>query len=141
MRIGIPNEIHAGERRVATTPEVAEQLKKLGFSVAIERGAGTKANFTDDAYREAGAEIIEDTKELWATSDLIFKVRAPERHPELGLDEVELLREGCILPSFLWPAQNPELMARLAALARSPARSAPLCTLPWQRRRRGTSRW
>jgi NAD(P) transhydrogenase subunit alpha len=115
MRIGIPNEIHAGERRVATTPEVAEQLKKLGFSVAIERGAGTKANFTDDAYREAGAEIIEDTKELWATSDLIFKVRAPERHPELGLDEVELLREGCILLSFLWPAQNPELMARLAA--------------------------
>jgi len=50
MQIGIPKEIHEGERRVATTPEVAEHLRKLGFSVAIQKGAGTAASFPDEAY-------------------------------------------------------------------------------------------
>ena len=100
MQIGIPKEIHVGERRVATTPEVAEQLTKLGFSVAIEKGAGAQASFPDEAFQEAGAKIINDVNELWATSDIIFKVRAPEKHPELGVDEVELLQEGTILMCF-----------------------------------------
>jgi NAD(P) transhydrogenase subunit alpha len=114
MKIGVPKEIHLGEKRVATTPEVAEKLQKLGFSVAIETGAGNEANFSDDTYREAGVEIIEDAKTLWGSSDIIFKVRAPESHPELGVDEVELLSEGKTLISFIWPAQNEELMQRLA---------------------------
>ena len=59
MRIGVPREIHEGERRVATTPEVVEQLLKLGFSVAVEAGAGEAANLSDDAYREAGATVTE----------------------------------------------------------------------------------
>jgi NAD(P) transhydrogenase subunit alpha len=75
MKIGVPKEIHPGENRVATTPEVAERLQKLGFSVAMESGAGEKANFLDDTYREAGVEIIADTKSLWASSELILKVR------------------------------------------------------------------
>ena len=54
MRIGVPKEIHTGEKRVATVPEVAEKLIKLGFSVTVESGAGEGANFSDDAYREAG---------------------------------------------------------------------------------------
>ena len=115
MKIGVPKEIHSGERRVATTPEVAEKLQKLGFSVAVESGAGEAANFSDDVYREVGVEIIDDTKKLWASSDLILKVRGPERHPELCIDEVELLGEGKTLISFIWPAQNEELMQRLAA--------------------------
>jgi NAD(P) transhydrogenase subunit alpha len=115
MKIGVPKEIHPGEKRVATTPEVAERLQKLGFSVAVESGAGEKANFLDDAYREAGVEIIDDTKSLWESSDLILKVRAPENHPELCIDEVELLQQGKTLFSFIWPAQNEELMQRLAA--------------------------
>ena len=115
MKIGVPKEIHAGEKRVATTPEVAERLQKLEFSVAVEAGAGEAANFSDDAYREAGAEIIDDTKTLWQSSDLILKIRAPETHPELAIDEVELLQEGKTLFSFIWPAQNEELMQRLAA--------------------------
>ena len=86
MKIGVPKEIHSGEKRVATTPEVAEKLQKLGFSVAVEAGAGKEANFSDDTYREAGAEIIEDTKTLWESADLILKVRAPEVHPQLGID-------------------------------------------------------
>ncbi len=115
MKIGVPKEIHSGEMRVATTPDVAEKLQKLGFSVAVEAGAGETAKFSDDTYREAGVEIIEDTKTLWESSDLIFKIRAPEYHPQLGIDEVELLQEGKTLISFIWPAQNEELMQRLAS--------------------------
>ena len=66
MKIGIPKEIHVGERRVAATPETVEQLAKLGYRVAIERGAGTNAAFTDDAYRQAGAEILPNARALWA---------------------------------------------------------------------------
>ena len=64
MRIGVPREIHAGERRVATTPDVAAQLIKLGFSVAIESGAGEAASFSDAAYSAAGCEIIDTSEEL-----------------------------------------------------------------------------
>ena len=78
MKIGVPKEIHPGEKRVATTPEVAERLQKLGFSVAVEAGAGVAANFSDEAYREAGVEIIDDAKSLWASSDLILKIRKAE---------------------------------------------------------------
>ena len=115
MRIGIPKEIHPAEKRVAATPETINWLKKLGFSVAIEAGAGSAASFSDDAYREAGVEVTEDTKALWAGSDIILKVRAPEPHPILGVHEAELLKEGQTLISFIWPAQNPELMDMLAA--------------------------
>jgi NAD(P) transhydrogenase subunit alpha len=115
MKIGIPKEIHPEEKRVAATPETIEWLKKLGFSVAVEAGAGTAAKFSDDAYREEGVEVTEDTKALWAESDIILKVRAPEPHPALGVHEAELLREGQTLISFIWPAQNPELMDMLAA--------------------------
>jgi NAD(P) transhydrogenase subunit alpha len=113
MKIGIPKEVHEGEKRVALTPETAEQIQKLGFSVAVEAGAGAAADFTDDAYREAGVEVVEDVKQLWANSDIVMKVRAPEPHPALGAHEAELLREGGNLISFIWPAQNPELMDRL----------------------------
>lgn len=115
MRIGIPKEIHTGEKRVATTPDAAERLQKLGFSVALETGAGLNANFSDAAYREAGVEIVEDPQSLWSNSDIILKVRPPEMHPELCIDELELLREDSYLLSFIWPAQNTELLERLAA--------------------------
>ena len=78
MRIGVPKEIHAGERRVATTPDVAAELIKLGFSVAVEAGAGAAASYSDDAYKEAGCEVVASSSELWARSDVILKVRAPE---------------------------------------------------------------
>jgi NAD(P) transhydrogenase subunit alpha len=114
MRIGVPKEIHAAEKRVATTPEVTAELVKLGFEVAIQSGAGDAASFSDDAYRRAGAVIVERAEELWSGSDIILKVRAPERHPELERDESELLRAGQLLISFLWPGQNPALLERLA---------------------------
>lgn len=115
MKIGIPKEVHSEEKRVATTPAVTEQLIKLGFKVTIETGAGKAANFSDEAYRGAGATIAKTPKTLWKNADIIFKVRAPEAHPKLGIDEVELLSEGKTLVSFIWPAQNEDLMQRLAA--------------------------
>ena len=104
--IGVPKETAAGEKRVATVPEVVEKLIKLGFSVAVESGAGDAANFSDDVYRAAGAEVVSGAAALWAKSDMVFKVRAPS--PE----EIGLMREGTTLVSFIWPAQNPELMQR-----------------------------
>jgi len=107
MKIGIPREIHAGERRVATTPDVATELIKMGFSVAVESGAGVRASFSDAAYSEAGCEIIASSDELWSRSDLILKVRAPEAAEAL------LLKQQQTLISFFWPAQNPELLKQL----------------------------
>lgn len=114
MKIGIPKEIHAGERRVAATPETTGWFLKMGFSVAIEAGAGVDSSFTDEAYEEAGAEIVKDSRVLWSDSDIILKVRAPQAHPVLGVHEAELLKEGTTLISFIWPAQNKDLMDRLA---------------------------
>jgi len=109
LRIGVPKEITAGEKRVATVPDVVEKLIKLGFSVSVETGAGDAANCADEAYRAAGAEIAASAAALWGTSDIVFKVRPP------SADEVAMLREGATLIGFVWPAQNPELMQQLAA--------------------------
>jgi len=114
MRIGVPREIHAGEKRVATTPAVVAELERLGFEVSVETGAGDGASFSDAAYAQAGAAIAPDAGALYAASEIILKVRAPERHPDGSYDEVERLEAGQVLISFLWPGQNPELLTRLA---------------------------
>jgi len=107
--IGVPRETFAGEKRVATVPEVVEKLIKLGFAVKVESGAGDAANFSDDTYRAAGAEVVMDAAQLWGKSDIVYKVRAPTSA------EVGRMREGQTLIDFIWPAQNPELMQQLAA--------------------------
>ncbi len=107
--IGIPREIFPGEKRVATVPDVVEKLIKLGFQVKVETGAGDAANFADDTYRAVGAEVVASAAELWAGSEIVFKVRPPSG------EEVALMREGGTLIGFVWPAQNPELMQQLAA--------------------------
>ena len=108
MKIGVPKEIFAGERRVATTPDVVGQLQKLGFSVLVESGAGAEANYSDDAYRAAGCEIVAGADEVWSQADIIMKVRGPER------EEASRLTAGKTLISFLWPAQNPEMLKLLS---------------------------
>ncbi len=107
--IGVPRETASGEKRVATVPEVVEKLIKLGFSVSVESGAGDAANFSDDTYRAAGATVVDNAAALWSGSDIVFKVRGP------SAEEVALMREGGALVSFIWPAQNPDLMRQLAA--------------------------
>jgi NAD(P) transhydrogenase subunit alpha len=109
LLIGVPKEIFPDERRVATVPDVVEKLIKQGFRVAVEAGAGDTAQISDDAYRAAGAEIVTDRAQLWRSADIIFKVRAPSG------EEIDLMREGSVLVSFIYPAQNPELLKKLAA--------------------------
>ncbi len=109
LTIGIARETYAGEKRVATVPEVVEKLIKLGFSVSVESGAGDGANFFDEAYSAAGARIAASAAEIWSGSDIIFKVRAPTP------DEVAQMKAGTTLIGFIWPAQTPELMEQLAA--------------------------
>ena len=107
--IGVPKEVFLGEKRVATVPDVVEKLIKLGFKVAVQAGAGELANCNDDSYRAAGAEVVADAAQLWATADIVLKVRAP------SAEEVELVRAGQTIIAFIWPAQNPDLMQKLAA--------------------------
>jgi len=106
MRIGVPKESYAGEKRVATTPDVAAQLIKLGFDVAVESQAGVAANFSDAGYEAAGCSVA-SAEEIWSNSDIVLKVRGPDD------EEVEHLKSGQTLISFLWPAQNPELLEKL----------------------------
>ncbi len=111
MKIGVPKEVLSGEKRVATTPEAVGHLRKLGFAVAVEAGAGQAASFTDEAYRAAGAEIVPTAEQLFAGADVVLKVRAPAA----AEGELERLRSGQVLVAFLAPAQNAELLSALAA--------------------------
>jgi len=108
MKIGVPNEVERDERRVAATPESTKRLIEQGFEVLIESGAGQRAGFADADYQAAGAEIAADAAAIW-NCELITKVRAPQ------MSEVGLLREGAVLVSLLFPAQNEELVQALAA--------------------------
>ncbi|MDJ0711512.1 MAG: Re/Si-specific NAD(P)(+) transhydrogenase subunit alpha [Woeseiaceae bacterium] len=107
MRIGVPREVYEGERRVATTPDVAAQLIELGFEVTVESGAGAESSYSDASYREAGCDIIGTAEDLWSQADLVMKVRAPND------EETARLRASQALISFIWPAQNPELLETL----------------------------
>lgn len=109
LTIGVPRETFAGEKRVAAVPEVVEKLIKLGFSVCVQSGAGAGAQFDDAAYAAAGASIAPDATALYGKADIVFKVRGP------NAEEVAALRPGTTLVSFLWPAQNPELLQQLSA--------------------------
>lgn len=105
MLIGIPKESLKGETRVAATPDTVTKLIKLGFEVAVQTNAGADASFDDAAYTAAGAKVLRG-REVWQ-SDIIYKVNAPTE------DEIKLLKEGQTLVSFIRPAQNPDLVAKL----------------------------
>jgi H+-translocating NAD(P) transhydrogenase subunit alpha len=114
MKVGVPKEVRRGERRVAATPETVGRLLKLGFEVMVEKDAGAGASFRDADYVAQGATIAPSATALWQDAELVLKVQPPEQHPELNVHEAELLREGGILVSFIFPAKNPELVERLA---------------------------
>lgn len=107
MLIGVPRELLDNESRVAATPKTVQQILKLGFDVIVEKDAGFKASFEDNAYAEAGA-TLGNAKAVW-NADIIFKVNPPTD------TEIAQIKEGATLVSFIWPAQNPELMAKLSA--------------------------
>ncbi len=107
MIIGAPKETAPGEKRVALTPQSAVALKKLGYECVVESGAGLAARFTDDAYAEAGVEVVGSAADLWGRADIVIKVRGPDR------DELAMARSGQTLIGFIWPAQNPDLLEAL----------------------------
>lgn len=112
LTIGVPKESYPGERRVAITPQNVQLLLKKGFSrVLIERGAGAEAQFTDEAYEQAGAQTV-DRRSVFSQSDILLKVRALSAD---GSDsEVDAIREGATVLSFLYPVQNRALVERIA---------------------------
>ncbi|MCH1600440.1 MAG: NAD(P)(+) transhydrogenase (Re/Si-specific) subunit alpha, partial [Pseudomonadales bacterium] len=109
MKIGAPTETAEGEARVALTPESAERLQKLGYECLVESGAGAAASITDAAYEAAGVKVLGSASELWSEADVIVKVREP------SLAEVDAAPEGKTLISFIWPAANEDLLAKLQA--------------------------
>ncbi len=106
MRIGVPKEAAANERRVALTPDVAGRLKKSGFEVMIERGAGTAAFFPDEAYAAAGATVSDRNSVL--QSDIVLQVQAPLAA------ELPRYREGGAVVAFFQPGADPALVQQLA---------------------------
>lgn len=110
MIIGIPTESYPGESRVAATPDSVKKLAKLGYEVQVEKGCGQAASFPDAAFESVGAKLV-DANTVWTESDVIFKVRAPDE------SELSLLKSNTRTPSlfsFIWPAQNEQLLAQLA---------------------------
>src|SRR4051812_1354834 len=108
MKVGIPAEIFPNELRVAATPKTVQRLQKQGFEVYIQHNAGLKANFSDKDFEEAGAKIVPAASDIYSKMDIVLKVKEPA--PE----EVGMMREGLVLLSYLWPAQNPALLQKLA---------------------------
>jgi H+-translocating NAD(P) transhydrogenase subunit alpha len=104
VRIGVPREVEPGERRVALVPEAVSRLAAGGFEILVERGAGTEASFPDEAYSQAGAELVD---QVW-DADAIVKVRKPTT------EEAQRLRNGQLLIGFLEPLTDPAGIEQLA---------------------------
>src|SRR5207253_5682737 len=109
MKIGVPKETAADERRVALTPDVAGRLGKSGLAVLVQRGAGEAASFGDEAYRAAGATVVPAAAALFRQSDVVLKVQPPSR------GEVRLCREGAALVAVFQPSAARDAVAALAA--------------------------
>lgn len=113
MLIGVPREIASGERRVALVPEVVSQLTKAGHRVVVERGAGLRAGFTDEAYRAAGCDLADSADEIYSTAQMILKVQRPARN-EAGQAELDAMTDGSVLIGLLQPSGDPALFQQLA---------------------------
>jgi proton-translocating NAD(P)+ transhydrogenase subunit alpha len=109
----VPKEIVPGETRVAAVPETVKKLIKAGWTVAVEAGAGAGCSISDQSYRDAGATVGTDLPGLYQSADAVAKVHAPRQHDALGKHEVDLLKPGTLLLSFLFPMNNLELVERL----------------------------
>ena len=114
MLIGVPREIASGERRVALVPEVVPQLTRAGHRVLIERDAGLRAGFTDDAYSTVGCELVESAADIYRQAQMILKVQRPAREEDSGEAELDMMNEGTVLIGLLQPAGDPALFQQLA---------------------------
>jgi H+-translocating NAD(P) transhydrogenase subunit alpha len=114
MRIGVPREQRPGEHRVAASPDTVKRLIAKGVEVLVERGAGARARFADQAFTDAGARLIEETPALYRDADVVLKVRRPLGAGEGAIDEMTLLRPGQVLIGMLNPYQNRDQVAAYA---------------------------
>jgi NAD(P) transhydrogenase subunit alpha len=114
MIISVPKETFPGERRVALVPASVAPLVKAGARVQIEAGAGMPAGFTDDAYRETGAEITLDRRQLFQTADIVLQVRGLGANPHAGAADLDAMREGLIIIAPCDPLGNPGAVKQLA---------------------------
>ncbi|MCH1446288.1 MAG: Re/Si-specific NAD(P)(+) transhydrogenase subunit alpha [Luminiphilus sp.] len=108
MRIVIPRESVAGERRTSATPETVKKMIRLGAEVAIESGAGAAVGFDDSIYVELGAEIVADRAALLGSADMVLRLRKPEP------DDIVMMKAGCIHVSYLDPFNERDLIKTLA---------------------------
>lgn len=108
MKVGIPVELSPDELKVAATPKTVLRLQKQGFEVYIQKGAGKDSNFSDQSYTDAGATLVDTAAQIYGESDVVLKVKEPT------FDEVDLMKEGLVLLSYLWPDQNLDLLQKLA---------------------------
>ena len=107
MKIGAPKEITKDESRVALTPQSAAILQKMGYECLIESGAGISSRFADIDYEKVGVKVVKTAAALWKQADILIKVRAPKP------TEVKRFTGKQILISFIWPAQNSDLLKSL----------------------------
>ena len=114
MLIGVPREIANGERRVALVPDVVQSLTRAGHQVVIERAAGLRAGFTDEAYRDVGCDLADTPEEVYRTAALVMKVQRPTTDGGAGRSEVDMMTPGSALIGLLQPSGDPELFAKLA---------------------------
>ena len=108
MIIGTPKEKFKGENRVALTPQSAQSLIKLGYECVIETNAGINSDYTDKDYLDVGVKVLKDKKQLWKDSDIIIKVKSPDKSEE------SLFKKNQILISFFYPNENKEILKKLA---------------------------
>src|SRR6202163_632155 len=116
MLIGVPREIASGERRVAIVPEVVPSLIRAGHRVVVERGAGQRAGFTDEAYKAVGADVVDTPEQIYSTVQMILKVQRPARAESSGEAELDMLVKGTVLIGLLQPSGDPALFQQLADL-------------------------
>jgi H+-translocating NAD(P) transhydrogenase subunit alpha len=114
MLIGVPREIASGERRVAIVPEVVPSLTRAGHRVVVERGAGQRAGFTDEAYKAVGADVVDTPEQVYSTAQMILKVQRPARAESSGEAELDMLVKGTVLIGLLQPSGDPALFQQLA---------------------------
>lgn len=114
MIIAVPKEILSGENRVSITPDAASKLIKKNFQVHVQKGAGMSAGYTDGQYEKAGAKLYDNLGELYQSADIVAKVQRPVDNPDEGKHELELMKEGTILITFLYSLNYPELAKKCA---------------------------
>jgi len=114
MKLAIPRERRAHERRVAATPDTVKRLKGLGLEVVVEAGAGAGVSIPDEAYAAAGATVAPDYASAVGEADIVLKVARPLAASE-GQDEAAALKRGAVLVAMLDPYRNRDQVADFAA--------------------------